>query len=60
MRVVRGWREGIEIDQRAAKESEMIRMGVREDENGSVSVSRCSRLLKITCYSVVNEGSVLR
>jgi len=41
MRVVRGWREGLEIDERAAEESEMIRMGVEEDESGSVS--RCSR-----------------
>jgi len=41
MRVVRQWREGLEIDERAAKVSEMIRMGVGEDESGSVS--RCSR-----------------
>ena len=31
-----GWREGLEInDERAAKESEMISLGVREDESGS-------------------------
>jgi len=58
MRVVRWWRENLEIDERAAKESEMIRMGAREDESGSVS--RCSRQLKIACNSVVNEGAVLR
>jgi len=58
MRVVRGWREGLEIDGRAAKESEMIRMGVGEDESGSVS--RCSTQLKIDCNSVVNEEAVLR
>ena len=52
MHVVRGWREGLEVDERAAKESEMIRMGVGEDENGSVST--CSRQLKMTCNSVVN------
>ena len=57
MRVVRGWREGLEIDERAA-ESEMIRMGVGEDESGSVS--RGSRQLKIACNSVVNEEPVLR
>ena len=28
MRVVSGWRDGLEIDEKAAKESEMIRMGV--------------------------------
>ena len=28
MRVTRGWREGPEIDEREAKESEMIRKGV--------------------------------
>jgi len=60
MRVVRGWREGLEIDERTAKESEMIRMDVGEDESGSVSVSRCSRQLKIACNSVVNEEAVLR
>jgi len=32
MCVVRGWREGLEIDERVAKESEMIRMGVGEWE----------------------------
>jgi len=58
MRVVRGWREGLEIDARAAKESEMIRMGVGAD--GSGSVSRCSRQLKIACNSVVNGEAVLR
>ena len=47
MRLVRGWREGLEIDERAAKESEIIRMDVGEDEDGSVS--RCSRQLKIAC-----------
>jgi len=50
--------EGLEIDVRAAKESEIIRMGVGEDESGSVS--RCSRQLKIACNSVVNEKAVLR
>jgi len=30
MREVRGWREVLEIDERAAKESEMIRMDVGE------------------------------
>jgi len=59
MRVVREWREGLEIDERAAKESEMIRMGVGEDEN-SGNVSRCSRQLKIVCNSVVNEEAMLR
>ena len=49
MHVVRGWRQGVEIDERAAKESEMIWMGVGEDESGSVS--RCSRQLKIACNS---------
>jgi len=39
MRVVRGWREDLEIDGRTAKGSEIIRMGVGEDE--SRSVSRC-------------------
>jgi len=34
-------------------------MGVGEDENGSVSVSRCSGQLKIACNSVVNEEEVL-
>jgi len=58
MRVVRGWREGLEIDEKATKESEMIRMGVGEDESGSVS--RCSKQLKIAGYSVVNEEAVLR
>ena len=58
MRVVRGWREGLEIDERAAKESEMIRMDVEEDE--SESVSRCLRQLKIACNSVVNEEAVVR
>jgi len=38
----------------------MIRMGVGEDESGSRSVSRCSRQLKISCNSVVNEEAVLR
>ena len=33
--------EGLEIDERVAKESDMIRMGVGEDESGSVS--RCLR-----------------
>jgi len=28
MRVARGWMEGAEMDEREAKESEMIRMGV--------------------------------
>ena len=28
MRVARGWREGPEMDEREAKESEMIRKGV--------------------------------
>ena len=58
MCVVRGWREGLEIDQGAAKECKMIRMSVGEDERGSVS--RCSRQLKIACNSVVNEEAVLR
>ena len=58
MRVVRGCREGLEIDERAGKESEMIRMGVGEDE--SVSGSRCSRQLKIAYNSVVIEEAVLR
>jgi len=54
-------REGLEIDERAAKESEMIRMGVGEDESRSVSrCSRQSRQLKIACNSVVNEEPVLR
>ena len=44
MRVVRGWREGLEIDERAAKESEMIRMGV-----GAVSYTH---LTLPTIYSV--------
>ena len=57
MRVVRGWREGLEIDERTANESEMIRMSVGEDESGSVS--RGSRQLKIVCNSVVNEEAVL-
>jgi len=64
VRVLSGWREGLEINERAAKESEMIRMGVGEDESGSVSgsvsVSRCSRQLKKGCNSVVNEEPVLR
>ena len=60
MRVVRGWRVGLEIDKRVAKESQMIRMGIGEDESGSMSVSRCSRQLKIACNSVVNEEAVLR
>ena len=34
----------LEIDEKVAKESEMIRMGVGEDESGSVS--RCWRQLK--------------
>jgi len=51
-RVEGGFRE------RAAKESEMIRMGVGEDESGSVS--RCLRQLKIASNSVVNEETVLR
>jgi len=42
---MRGWRESLEIDERATKESEMIRMGVGEDESGSVS--RCLRQLTI-------------
>jgi len=58
VRVVRGWREGLEIDERAAKESELIRMGVGEDESGSVS--RCSKQLKIADNSVVNEEAVLQ
>jgi len=58
MRVVRGWREGLEIDERAAKESEMIRMGVGEDESGSVS--GCLRQLKVAYNFVVNEEVVLR
>jgi len=58
MHVVRGWKEGLEIDERAAKESEMIRMGVGEDESGSVS--RCSRQLKIACNSVLKEEAVQR
>jgi len=33
-----GVEEGLKIDERAAKESEMIRKGVGEDESGSVSV----------------------
>ena len=56
MRVVWGWMEGLEIDERAAKDSEMIRMGGGEDESGS----RCSRQLKIACNSVVNEEVMLR
>jgi len=55
---VRGWSKGLEIDERAAKESDMIRMGVGKDESGSVS--RCSRQLKIACNFVVNEEAVLR
>jgi len=62
MRVVRGWREGLEIDERAAKDYEMIRMGDAEDGSGSVSVrvSRSSKQLKIACNSVVNEEAMLR
>ena len=41
-----------------ANESEMIRMGVGEDESGSVNW--CLRQLKIACNSVVNEEAVLR
>ena len=58
MRVVRGWKESLKINERAAKKYGMIRMGVGEDEKGSVS--RCSRQLKIACNSVVNEEVVLR
>jgi len=39
MRVVRRWREGSEIDERA-KESEMIGMDVGEGKSGSVTSSR--------------------
>ena len=41
MRVAKEWREGREMDERAAKESEMIRKGVR----GGGSVIMCSRQL---------------
>jgi len=58
MRVVRGCKGDLEIDERAAKESEMIRMGVGEDKSGTVS--RCSRQLKIVYNSVMNEEAVLR
>jgi len=57
MRGVKGWREGLEIDEKVAKVSETIRMGVGEDESGSGS--RCSRQLKIACNSVVKEEAVL-
>jgi len=57
---VRGWREAVEIVERAAKESEMIMMGVGEDEDENESVSRYSRQLKIACNSVVSEETVLR
>ena len=49
---------GFTIDERAAKESEIIRMGVGDDQSGSVS--RCSRQLKIACNSVVSKEAVLR
>jgi len=51
-------RESLEIDERVTKESEMIRIGVGEDESGSVST--CSRQLRIACKSVMNEETVLR
>jgi len=54
MHVVRGWSEGLEIDERAPKESEMIGTGIEEDECGSM------KQLKIACNSVVNEEAVLR
>jgi len=54
MRVARGWREGPEMDERAAKESEMIWKGVRR-EGGKERKCMCSRQLKIACNSVVNE-----
>jgi len=55
---VSGWKECLEIDETAAKESEMIMMGVGED--GSGNVNGCSRELKIACNSVVDEKAVLR
>jgi len=58
MRVVREWKEGLEIDERATKESEMIKMVVGEDESGSVT--RCSRQLEIACNFVVDEEVMLR
>jgi len=58
MCAVREWKESLEFDERAAKESEMIRMVVGENESGSVS--RCSSQLKIASNSVVNEKAVLR
>jgi len=58
VRVVSGWKECLEIDETAAKESEMIMMGVGED--GSGNVNGCSRELKIACNSVVDEKAVLR
>ena len=57
MRVSKGWREGLAIYERVAKELEMIRVRVGED--GSGSESRCSRQLKIAWNSVVNEEAVL-
>jgi len=55
-----GVEEGLKIDERAAKDSEMIRMGLEADESGSVS--RCSKQLKIfvACTFLVNKEAVLR
>jgi len=53
MHVARAWKEGLKMDERAAKESEIIRKGVGGGGRGSVSI--CSRQLKIACNSVVNE-----
>jgi len=44
----------------AIKESEIIRMGVGEDESGKCEWSRCSRQLKLANNSVENEEAVLR
>ena len=38
MRVARGWREGAEMDEREAKELEMIRKGVKGQERKCESV----------------------
>jgi len=56
MCVARGWRERPEMDETAAKESEMNTKGVGD---GRGSVSMCSRQLKIACNSVVNEENFL-